>query len=458
MWEVKRMKTTLLALCMLVLLPGCSYLLPQFNQPPKAYINAITPSEVTQGEVVTFSGHGTDVDGEVVAYRWRSDLDGQLGTTADFETASLSVGDHAIYLMVQDNNDVWSAEVRGGVKVLPAVPAPAKINSFTSSATTIAVGDSVTLSWNVSNAGSAVIDNGVGTVSAVGSVAVSPATTTTYKISATGGGSTATAQLTVTVQNPVLDIVFFDADPESVPSGDVSVLTWETTGATEVRILPVIGEVAKSGSINVTVTGDQAYIFTLIATNGDDTLTADVEIESYVIMPTEYEVTLVALLSESGYVRSTGAPWAEYIYVGDDNNNIGIQGFVSFDISDIPDDAQIKSVEVDMSDHASLMGTPFDDLGCLKAYAHNYGTLDGGDYYTLGLPTAIGTWCDLDDLDTPEVMSGFKTALQNRVGGNLFQFRLQFTDDATDEENDNDIVPYHTTYMPSITVRYYSYE
>ena len=44
------MKRGMLLLFALALLPGCSSTLPQSNQPPKAYINAITPSEVTQGD------------------------------------------------------------------------------------------------------------------------------------------------------------------------------------------------------------------------------------------------------------------------------------------------------------------------------------------------------------------------------------------------------------------------
>ena len=85
-------------------------------------------------------------------------------------------------------------------------------------------------------------------------------------------------------------------------------------------------------------------------------------------------------------VRSNGDPWAKYIYVGDDNNNVSLQGFVTFDISDIPDDADIDSVKVDLSDYSSPFGTPFEDLGCLRVYVDNYGTLDGGDYYD-GSPT-----------------------------------------------------------------------
>jgi len=450
------MKRVLLLLGILVLLPGCSYFLPQSNQPPKAYINAITPAEVNEGTMVTLSGHGTDADGQVVGYRWRSDRDGQLGSTPELKTSSLSVGDHAIYFMVQDNNDAWSAEVRGNVKVLPGASAPAKVNSFTASLTSISPGDSVTLSWNVSNATTTSINQGIGTVSAIGSIVVTPGVTTTYRLTATGGGATATADVTVQVQDEVLDIVFFGADPVSVQSGGVSELTWKTTGATQVRIDSVI--VPAEGSMDVTVEGDQVHTYTLIATDGDDTLTAEVEIESYIAMPNHYEVTLVADLNQSGYVRSTGAPWTKYIYVGDDNNNIGIQGFVTFDISDIPDDAQIASVVVDLSDYDSPHGTPFEDFGCLKAYAHNYGVLDGGDYWTLRRPAPIGEWCDWEDLDEPSVMSGFKTALANQVGEDRFQFRLQFVDDETDGENDNDLLRWLSGHEPVLTISYYSYD
>ena len=458
------MKRVWLALVVLVLgvfavVPGCSYILPQSNQPPKAYINVITPSEVTQGAVVKFSGYGTDVDGQVVAYRWRSDRDGQIGTSSEFETSSLSVGDHVIFFMVQDNNDVWSSEVRGSVKVLPAAPAPARVNSFTASLLTVPAGDSVTLAWNVSNATSVSIDQEIGSVSAIGSVAVTPAATTTYRLTATGGGSTATALVTVTVQAPMLDIVLFSANPEEVVSGGVSRLTWKTTGATEVKILPVIGIVAAEDSFDVTVVGEQVHTFTLTATDGTQTLTAKVDIESYLLMPTLRTVTVQTVLSESGYVRSTGNAVKNYIYVGDDNNKIGIQGFVTFDISAIPDDATITSVVVDLSNRESTYGTPFADLGCLRAYAQNYGTLDGGDYYAGSALGAIGRWCDQDQIDTGGgLTTGFRDALQDRVGQDSFQVRLQFNDKATDNDTNNDLVRWSGTKLPRLIVQYYSYD
>lgn len=82
-----------------------------FNLLPTAYIDSISPSPATQGATVTFTGHGTDPDGTVVAYNWRSSIDGQLSSSASFSTSILSVGTHTIYFKVEDNNGSWSSEV-----------------------------------------------------------------------------------------------------------------------------------------------------------------------------------------------------------------------------------------------------------------------------------------------------------------------------------------------------------
>jgi len=362
-----------------------------------------------------------------------------------------------VYFKVQDNNDAWSAEVRDSVTVLPAITGPASVVFFTATPDTIVEGESAVLSWSVLNATDVSVNQGIGEVDAVGSVSVSPSSSKTYTLTAEGGGSIASAQVTLTVESEELAIVFFEADPEELPSGEASTLSWETTGATEVEILPIIGEVDPAGSREVTLSGEQTVTFTLTATNGVDTLTATVDVQSYLMMPDSYTVTLVAVLNESGYVRSTEEPWPNYIYVGDDNNNIGIQGFVSFDISDIPDDAMIAGVEVDFSDYNSPHGKPFLDLGCLRAYVDDYGTLDGGDYVDGRTIASIGYYCDFDDFD-PHDDDDFKDALQDRVGEDRFQLRLQFRDDETDGDGNNDLLRWAAGYLPKLVVHYYSYE
>jgi hypothetical protein len=93
-----------------------SIVLPE-NVPPIAYIDSITPNPSTQGETVSFKGHGSDSDGSVVAYKWRSSIDGAIGTAASFDITTLSNGTHNIYFSVKDNDHAWSEEVMAVVTV-----------------------------------------------------------------------------------------------------------------------------------------------------------------------------------------------------------------------------------------------------------------------------------------------------------------------------------------------------
>lgn len=73
------------------------------------------------------------------------------------------------------------------------------VGSFTASATATLPGQQVTLSWNLVNATSASIDQGVGVVSTVsGTTIVAPTVATTYTITATNAASSATASVTIT--------------------------------------------------------------------------------------------------------------------------------------------------------------------------------------------------------------------------------------------------------------------
>jgi len=108
--------------------------------PPTATIDSISPSPANEGDTVSFSGSGYDEDGSVVAYWWRSDPDGYLSSSASFSTDSLSVGDHTIYLKVQDDGEAWSPEVTWSlyINILPS----ATIDSIHPAAAT--EGDKVT--------------------------------------------------------------------------------------------------------------------------------------------------------------------------------------------------------------------------------------------------------------------------------------------------------------------------
>jgi len=87
---------------------------------------------------------------------------------------------------------------RGNV---PSTPAPV-IESFTAAPTTVPAGSTTQLSWSVTGAASLSIDNGVGPVSGT-SLVVTPTGTTTYQLTATGAGGSASRFVVVTVSNAV---------------------------------------------------------------------------------------------------------------------------------------------------------------------------------------------------------------------------------------------------------------
>ncbi|MBI5031985.1 MAG: hypothetical protein HZB51_15750 [Chloroflexi bacterium] len=77
------------------------------------------------------------------------------------------------------------------------------IESFSTSAGSITSGQSATLTWGfVVGAERAEIDNGIGGVSTPGSTTVTPASTTTYTMTAVCGAKVTTAQVTITVVSP----------------------------------------------------------------------------------------------------------------------------------------------------------------------------------------------------------------------------------------------------------------
>lgn len=106
---------------------------PVENLAPTAEIVSVSPEIVNTGEQVTFTGTGTDTDGTVTAYNWRSSIDGPLSIAASFTTSSLSPGTHTIYFKVRDNDGAWSEEVSTTLTVneIPNEAPTAKIISIT---------------------------------------------------------------------------------------------------------------------------------------------------------------------------------------------------------------------------------------------------------------------------------------------------------------------------------------
>lgn len=87
------------------------------NMLPNATIDSISPNPARPGQMVTFAGRGTDGDGTIEGYSWRSSLDGQLSNLGSFSISTLSIGTHTIYFRVRDDQGAWSPEVSAAVSV-----------------------------------------------------------------------------------------------------------------------------------------------------------------------------------------------------------------------------------------------------------------------------------------------------------------------------------------------------
>ena len=88
------------------------------NLPPAAAIDSISPNPAFPGARVDFTGHGADAGGgDVLAYSWRSNIDGALSGSPSFGTSTLSAGPHTIFFKVQDDSGMWSQEVSAHLDV-----------------------------------------------------------------------------------------------------------------------------------------------------------------------------------------------------------------------------------------------------------------------------------------------------------------------------------------------------
>jgi hypothetical protein len=127
---------------------------------------------------------------------------------------------------------------------------------------------------------------------------------------------------------------------------------------------------------------------------------------------------------------------------GDTDADLGRQGFITFDISAIPDGATILSAKLVRVDHDTL-GDPFGSLGCLRAYVDNYGSLDLGDYQPTGVTGAFVRFCseaDLSDGNLQTMNSIGISGIESALASDTFQIRLQFKDAHSDNDGTADVV------------------
>lgn len=157
---------------------------------------------------------------------------------------------------------------------------------------------------------------------------------------------------------------------------------------------------------------------------------ADIKVVAPTGTPTTH--TPPYLAAESGLVTSGGAINNATVAAGDTSANEGTEAFLSFDLSGIPANATIQTAALKLIGGGNVRGNPFAALGCLRAYVHNFGTLDAGDFVAPGATGAFAQWCSAGELSTDYSGSTVIAAVQSAVGTARFRIRLQFRDALTD--------------------------
>lgn len=161
-------------------------------------------------------------------------------------------------------------------------------------------------------------------------------------------------------------------------------------------------------------------------------------------------VTLTAVNGESGTVRGDGSVSTAELIVGDTSGNLGVQLFLSFNISGIPTNATITEVKIDFSTYTGY-GDPFGGLGTLGIYESNYGVLDASDFVA-GVPSgAYFEWGNAASLSSVTVDNDFKALIQARLGNSRIQARAQFPNKISDNDGSPDIVSFTA---PKLIVSY----
>ena len=255
--------------------------LPPLNISPVAHAGGPYTGGVNQ--TITFNGSGsTDPNGYPLTYAWDFG-DGFLGNGVAPAHIYTSPGIYAVKLTVSNGNGGTASDAtKATIQCSPPTV------SITADPAAIKQGDPCSLIWTSENAQSVSIDNGIGAVAASGTISVNPQSTTTYTITATGACGTQTQSVTVTVYQ--LPTVSINATPNSIMTGQTSILSWSSTNAATVTIDNNIGAVPTNSSLTVKPTTTTTY--TVYATGPGGTATASVTLT--VTPPPPPTVTLTA--------------------------------------------------------------------------------------------------------------------------------------------------------------------
>lgn len=238
----------------------------------------VTTARTPEVRILRFvSNPGQIRSGESAQLNWAVEnaeevtIDGIGRVDARSGSTSVSPTQTTSYRLTAKNS---VSEVSETVTVVVQQP-QVRIIFFQASPMTLVAGQSSTLAWQTEGADSVEI-SGVGAVAENGTQSITPNATTTYVLTARNRFGQATAQVSVQVNPaPMPRIIRFTAAPSEIVAGEQASLVWQVENATDVSI-STVGEVALTGSTNVSPTTNTTYLLTARNASGQVTAEATV--------------------------------------------------------------------------------------------------------------------------------------------------------------------------------------
>ncbi|AMO43042.1 hypothetical protein R1080702_033 [Cyanophage S-RIM32] len=188
----------------------------------------------------------------------------------------------------------------------------------------IIAGETAQLSWTVEGFVDTISVTGVSNPGASGTVNVSPNSSTTYTITASGAGGTSTESVTLTVYQPV--VTDLTASPNPIVRGSSSTLSWTVSGdASSASIDQGIGPVLFNSSTDVSPTSSTEYTLSASGNGGSDTdsvtITVYQQVELTVSFPGTYDYGIDRSMSvTTRYASSEVKIDLTYNYFGGTND------------------------------------------------------------------------------------------------------------------------------------------
>ncbi|HLH05923.1 MAG TPA: alkaline phosphatase family protein, partial [Terriglobales bacterium] len=275
-------------------------------------VNAAAPTATFTANTKTITA------GQSVTLTWQTTNATSVSISPAVAGGTLSLSSSAVITPPSTTTYTLTATGPGGTatqSMTITVNAAPPTVAFSATSTNIVAGSSTSLQWTTTNATSVTISPAVmpGTLPLSDpGTQVSPSQTTTYVLTATGPGGTATQSVTVNVTVAPPAITSFTATPTTVQSGGFSTLAWTTTNATAVTITPnpnpnsESGPLPLSGNTQALINADTTY--TLTATGGPATTNATATV-TVTVLPFTLNLTVTPTTIPPNGTTSATLSW-----------------------------------------------------------------------------------------------------------------------------------------------------